>query len=218
MIPIGPNTSPIASDPATLRPIAATSTRPVATKEAGQNPYPAKAPWYPVPGGLSSEMLAAGMLGYPYAVKAWINHISNPIYAMCGFENALADAVKDVKKLPLFVSVDTFINETSALADYIVPDTVTYESWGIGAPWADVVAHPAVRQRIEAVLDGLAREATGSASRVARALLMAEPPSIDKGEITDKGSVNQRAVLKHRDALVTALHDDTAPGILKPGA
>lgn len=85
-------------------------------------------------------MLAAGMLGYPYPVKAWINHMSNPIYAMCGFENALADAVKDVKKLPLFVSVDPFINETSALADYIVPDTVTYESWGIGAPWADVVA------------------------------------------------------------------------------
>jgi tetrathionate reductase subunit A len=109
-------------------------------KEAGQNPYPAKAPWYPAPGGLSSEMLAAGMLGYPYPVKAWINHISNPIYAMCGFENALADSVKDVKKLPLFVSVDPFINETSALADYIVPDTVTYESWGIGAPWADVVA------------------------------------------------------------------------------
>ncbi len=109
-------------------------------KEAGQNPYPAKAPWYPAPAGLSSEMLAAGMLGYPYPVKAWINHISNPIYAMCGFENALADAVKDVKKLPLFVSVDPFINETSALADYIVPDTVTYESWGIGAPWADVVA------------------------------------------------------------------------------
>ena len=47
---------------------------------------------------------------------------------------------------------------------------------------------------------------------------MAEPPSIDKGEITDKGSVNQRAVLKHRDALVTALHNDTAQGILKPGA
>ncbi|MCK9898088.1 hypothetical protein, partial [Frankia sp. AgB32] len=32
------------------------------------------------------------------------------------------------------------INETSALADFIVPDTVTYESWGISAPWADVVA------------------------------------------------------------------------------
>ena len=94
------------------------------------------------------------------------------------------------------------------------------EAAGLGpdAPLADVVAHPAVRQRIEAVLDQLARESTGSASRVARALLMAEPPSIDKGEITDKGSVNQRAVLKHRDALVQALHDDTAPHILKPGA
>jgi len=109
-------------------------------QEAGQNPYPARAPWYPAVGGLSSEMLAAGLLGYPYPVKAWINHMSNPVYAMCGFENTLAEALKDPAKLPLFISVDPFINETSALADYIVPDTVTYESWGIGAPWADVVA------------------------------------------------------------------------------
>lgn len=109
-------------------------------KAAGENPYPARAPWYPAPGALSSEMLAGGLLGYPYPVKAWINHMSNPVYAMCGFENTLGEALKDPRKLPLFVSVDPFINETSALADYIVPDTVTYESWGIGAPWADVIA------------------------------------------------------------------------------
>lgn len=109
-------------------------------KEAGENPYPAKAPWYPAPGGMSSEMLAAGLMGYPYGIKAWINHMSNPVYAICGFENALVEAVKDPKKLPLFISIDPFINETSALADYIVPDTVTYESWGVGAPWADVIA------------------------------------------------------------------------------
>lgn len=107
---------------------------------AGENPYPARAPWYPAPGAVTSEMLAGGLLGYPYRVKAWINHNSNPIYAMCGFENALVDAIKDPRKLPLFISVEPFINETSALADYIVPDTVTYESWGIGAPWADVIA------------------------------------------------------------------------------
>jgi feruloyl-CoA synthase len=47
-------------------------------------------------------------------------------------------------------------------------------------------------------------------------VLMAEPPSIDKGEVTDKGSINQRAVLKHRDDLVQALHADTAAHILKP--
>lgn len=109
-------------------------------QQAGENPYPARAPWYPAVGGLSSEMLAAGLLGYPYPVKAWINHMSNPVYAMCGFENTLATSLKDPAKLPLFISVDPFINETSALADYIVPDTVTYESWGIGAPWADVIA------------------------------------------------------------------------------
>lgn len=84
------------------------------------------------------------------------------------------------------------------------------------APWADVLASAPVRDRFQAVISELARQATGSANRIARALLLAEPPSIDKGEVTDKGSINQRAVLKHRDALVQALHDDTAPGILKP--
>ena len=39
---------------------------------------------------------------------------------------------------------------------------------------------------------------------------MTEPPSIDLGEVTDKGSINQRAVLKHRDALVNAMHSGAA--------
>jgi feruloyl-CoA synthase len=87
---------------------------------------------------------------------------------------------------------------------------------GPDAPWAEVLASAPVRARMQALLDELAAQATGSANRIARALLLEEPPSIDRGEITDKGSINQRAVLKHRDALVQALHDDTAPGILKP--
>ena len=64
---------------------------------------------------------------------------------------------------------------------------------------------PAVQAHFQDVLDALAAQATGSASRVARLHLMHEPPSIDKGEVTDKGSINQRAVLKHRDALVRGL-------------
>ena len=52
----------------------------------------------------------------------------------------------------------------------------------------------------------LAGTATGSSMRVARALIMTEPPSIDAGEITDKGSINQRAVLKSRAALVERLY------------
>ena len=45
---------------------------------------------------------------------------------------------------------------------------------------------------------------------------MAEPPSIDLGEVTDKGSINQRAVLTHRAALVDALHDNASPEVIRP--
>jgi feruloyl-CoA synthase len=48
-------------------------------------------------------------------------------------------------------------------------------------------------------------------------VLLSEPPSIDKGEVTDKGSINQRAVLKHRDALVKTMHDGSA-AVIKPSA
>lgn len=102
----------------------------------------------------------------------------------------------------------------------IFPSPACREVSGLGpnAPWAEVLASEPVRSRMQAVIDQLAREATGSANRIARALLLAEPPSIDKGEVTDKGSINQRAVLKHRDALVQALHDGSAPGIILPQA
>jgi feruloyl-CoA synthase len=84
------------------------------------------------------------------------------------------------------------------------------------APWQQVLESAAVQSHFQSVIDKLAKDATGSANRVARAVLMAEPPSIDKGEVTDKGSINQRAVLKHRDAAVQALHANTLPFTLIP--
>jgi len=82
---------------------------------------------------------------------------------------------------------------------------------GADASMAEVLASAPVVAHFQDVLNGLAKTATGSASRVARMVLLSEPPSIDKGEVTDKGSINQRAVLKHRDTLVQALHAGTAP-------
>jgi len=64
----------------------------------------------------------------------------------------------------------------------------------------------ALRERLRPVLERLAREATGSSQRVARAMVMDKPPSIDAGEVTDKGSINQRAVLKNRAGLVERLY------------
>lgn len=73
-----------------------------------------------------------------------------------------------------------------------------------------------VQQHFQQVINQLAAQATGSATRVARMHLMAEPPSLDKGEITDKGSINQRAVLKHRANLVEAMHEGKLPFTLVP--
>jgi feruloyl-CoA synthase len=69
-----------------------------------------------------------------------------------------------------------------------------------------VLAHAKVRARFQDLLNELAEEATGSATRIERALLLEVPPSIDASEITDKGSINQRAVLEHRAGLVEELY------------
>jgi len=74
-----------------------------------------------------------------------------------------------------------------------------------------ILAHPAVREKFADSLAVLAQRSTGSSNHVARALLMADAPDIDKGEVTDKGSINQRAVRTHRAALVESLYADT-PG------
>lgn len=84
------------------------------------------------------------------------------------------------------------------------------------APMADVLTSAPVLARFQQLADDLAKTATGSASRIARLCLLAEPPTIDRGEVTDKGSINQRAVLTHRAQTVAALHDDTLHCILKP--
>ena len=74
------------------------------------------------------------------------------------------------------------------------------------APMEQVLADARVRQRFAEHLKSLARDSTGSSTLVRRILLMAEPPSIDRGEMTDKGSINQRAVLRHRADLVEELY------------
>ena len=84
------------------------------------------------------------------------------------------------------------------------------------APLAAVLAHPRVLAHFQQVLNQLAATATGSANRVARMMLLSEAPSIDKGEVTDKGSINQRAVLRHRDALVQDFHHGHAVNTLLP--
>src|SRR5262249_56305440 len=81
-----------------------------------------------------------------------------------------------------------------------------------GAPRVEaLIAEPAVRR---AVIEGLIRHnarVQGSSMRITRCMLLAEPPAIDADEITDKGYLNQRAVLRKRAALVERLYAVPAP-------
>ena len=63
-----------------------------------------------------------------------------------------------------------------------------------------------VRQAFAERLKQFATQATGSSTRITRAMLLDTPLSIDRGEVTDKGSINQRAVLEHRASLIDALY------------
>ncbi len=71
---------------------------------------------------------------------------------------------------------------------------------------AEIFSHPAVMARVKDGLQALKAEGGGSASYATRALLMAEPASVDQGEITDKGYINQRAVLSRRATLIDELY------------
>src|SRR5947209_7490417 len=78
------------------------------------------------------------------------------------------------------------------------------------APLAQLAEAPALVSRLRAALDALQREATGSASRITRLWVLPEAPSIDRGEITDKGSINQRAMLESRPEWVERLYGASA--------
>ena len=66
------------------------------------------------------------------------------------------------------------------------------------------------------VLTSLAETSTGSSTRIARALVMAVPPSLENHEITVKGNLNVRKVQQVRKDLVERLYNDNDPAVVKP--
>ncbi|MEN5094058.1 feruloyl-CoA synthase [Pseudomonas protegens] len=86
---------------------------------------------------------------------------------------------------------------------------------GAEASDAQVLASAPVRQWFSDWLQRLNREASGNASRLEWIALQVEPASIDRGEITDKGSINQRAVLQWRAEQVEDLYRGREPSILR---
>ncbi|MDI9866980.1 feruloyl-CoA synthase [Flectobacillus sp. DC10W] len=70
---------------------------------------------------------------------------------------------------------------------------------------SELYEHSSVKTFINTWMNDFNAHATGSSTSIGKVIIAHEPPSIDKGEITDKGSLNQRAVLSNRKALVSQL-------------
>jgi feruloyl-CoA synthase len=134
---------------------------------------------------------------FKLATGTWVS--VGPLRA--AFIAHFAPLVRDV----VFAGADR--DDVSAL---VFPDLDACKKLASGlAP--DATADARVVAEFARLLDSFVAASTGTSNRVTRMILLAEPPSLDIGEMTDKGSINQRAVLAHRQALVDDLYAAASP-------
>ena len=105
----------------------------------------------------------------------------------------------------------------AAIRALVFPDLDACRAFAPDAAEEQLLVDPRVRAAFASRLATLERCATGSSNRVDRLLLLSGPPSLDRGEMTDKGSINQRAVLRLRSWALELLYaDPPGPTIILP--
>ncbi|WP_425801843.1 molybdopterin-dependent oxidoreductase [Desulfitobacterium sp. Sab5] len=123
------------------------------TTEFKKNGYPAKRPWFPLTKDVYQEVVAGVVDGYPYPCKILWLHMGTPAYSIPAVKDKLIEALKDTKKIPLFISSDIVIGDTSMFADYILPDVTYLEQWCAQASGPTILGMVAeVRQPMTHVL------------------------------------------------------------------
>ena len=147
---------------------------------------------FATPGDPAGSFLFDGRIAedFKLATGAWVS--VGPLRA------ALVSALAPLAKDAAIAGHDR--DDVTALS---FPDFDACRLLAGGDDLSDPKAPEAFRERLAA----FSARTTGSASRVERLLLLAEPPSLDAGEITDKGSLNQRAVLQRRAGAVAEFYD-----------
>jgi len=98
----------------------------------GEKPYPSKLPWHPVGISLDGQALFSAIHRYPYQCKIYVNCYGNPMYSTPSLHREeMLKQLRNTSNIPLFIGIDAVIGETTALADYVVPDTGFYEHWAM---------------------------------------------------------------------------------------
>ena len=121
-----------------------------------------------------------------------------------------------------WVSVGTLrVHVVSVLAPYVQDVVITgHDRSEVGIlvfpnPQGAALPADALARHVAQGLARLAAEGSGSSHTPKRAWILTEPPSVDAGEITDKGYINQRAVLTRRAAFVARMYDSES-GTIAP--
>ena len=167
---------------------------------AGKSPFPAPRPWFPFGFGIWPEIFAGIYQQYPYPAKIVLQHEANPAWSPPAIGGAPEGTpwirmVTDTAKVPLFISTDIVVAESSAYADYIVPDTSYLEGWGVPTNFP---TYPTKAQGIRRpAVDALTATTAGGDPMcmeqflidVAKAVGM---PGFGNGAFADGGSLDRR--------------------------
>ncbi len=99
--------------------------------------FPAQRPWYPLTSNVYQEVIPAAGAAYPYPIKAMWIHMGTPVFASPA-GHAQIEILKDVTKIPLLITDDVIVAETSMYCDYIFPDLTYLERWATPHTTPDV--------------------------------------------------------------------------------
>lgn len=132
----------------------------------------------------------------------WVNMASVRSATIRGLAPLVRDMVLTGLDLP-HIGALLFLDYDACRAEF--PELGEEEDPGV------IARHPALVARVQSGLNALARQSTGSSTMVSRAIILETPPSPDANEITDKGSINQRAVMACRKQECDDLYQNDIP-------
>jgi len=125
--------------------------------------YPAKRVWYPFASDIYQEVIPSAGDMYPYQLKCLMLYMGTPVYSLPA-GHALAAVLSDPKKIPLFITSDTTVGETSIFADYVFPDLTYLERWEF------VGSHPSMAPKVGAIRQPAAKPMTDTCTVYGQAM------------------------------------------------